>query len=1243
MQQLKFKIQKNLPISEKESELREAILNNPVVIVAGETGSGKSTQLPKLCLDLFQHEKGLIGHTQPRRLAARSIATRVAEEIGVPLGQEVGFKIRFNDKVSKSTRIKVMTDGILLAEVEHDPLLRKYKVIIIDEAHERSLNIDFLLGYLKRLVKKRKDLKVIITSATLDHEKFAEYFDDAPLIEVSGRTFPVEMRYLDNQDEDKSQAELVSMAAHECLTLGNGDILIFFATEREIRETVLFLNKVLRAGESNSDRSFRVRADEIEVLPLFGRLSSGEQQKIFQKGKKRRIILSTNVAETSVTVPNIHYVIDTGKARLSRYSYRSKIQRLPIEAISQASANQRAGRCGRIAPGVCFRLYAEADYNSRDEYTDPEILRTNLAAVILKMELLQLGHIEKFPFLNPPDSRFVKDGYRLLHEIGAMNLDSHLLPVGRLISRFPTDPRLARMLVTAHKKKVLRETLIVVSFLSVPDVRERPLEHQQAADEAHKKFWHGASDFLTVVNLWDRTRFKSSKLLRDFCKSNFVSFMRMREWNDIHTQLLELTRSLKWTANAYNPEEQYPKDLIHQSILSGLLSHIANIDENKKYMGSRHTEWHLHPGSCVFAQPPKWIMCYELTETHKTYARTVAKIDPNWLEHLAKHLTKKTYSEPHFRSKRQIQDAEGGEYETKSGEYDINKLEDEIKSSENNTKISAFMKVSLYGLEIIPSRKVNYGPINPKVSREIFIRDAIVSGAMESKCPFLVHNQKLAHDLEILEDKARRSDVLMDEQKLYAFYVDRIPATVFDGPSFKKWWSGAAVDELKPFFLTESDFIQRDLEKAEQFPDEWIYGAFIFPLSYNFEPGAEDDGVTVRIPQVALKQLPDHVFEWLVPGLLEEKIIALIRSLPKPKRRNFVPVPTIARSCLSALEGVSYSESLMDSIVQTLNNMGSVKVEVSEFDLNQLDSHLLMRVEVLDEKFEIISASREFEQVKDEHAVDIDIENAVQQDSWQCEGMKGWSFGDFPEEVKINLQGMEMTLYPSIEDKKDSVDLTLMDDQFKAMQVARQGVRRLFFFGVEKERGALRLNSKNLDALIKAYKPIGNNQVCREDFGLAVCEKLFGDKLPRTQTEFVSMLDLRSDFISVGDEVARQTAVLLTQFNDIEKRIKKTRVPLNLMENYQDIQSQLAYLCYPMFMSEVPVDKLRRIPLYLKGISVRLDRLEHNPAKDRDGMLGVAKEWGTYLESAYNAHDPNRWKLEEQRLTEFETGIKAFR
>ncbi len=909
-----------LPITAKKDEIAAAIREHPVIVVCGETGSGKSTQLPKICLEIGRGIDGMIGHTQPRRIAARSVSARIAEELKSPLGQQVGFKIRFTDATKPSTYIKLMTDGILLAESQNDRFLNQYDTIIIDEAHERSLNIDFLLGYIKRLLPKRRDLRLIITSATIDAARFSEHFagenGPAPVIEVSGRAYPVETRYRplvseDPDDEGEPDPMDCLKAAVDELALEKpaGDMLIFLPTEREIREAA----QTLRGHKIPLDAPGRLT----DILPLYGRLSTKEQNRVFQPSKWRRIVLATNVAESSLTVPGIRYVIDTGTARISRYSARSQVQRLPIEPISQASADQRKGRCGRIGPGICVRLYSEEDYETRDRFTPPEIQRTNLASVILQTMSLNLGHLEDFPFLDPPKSSVIRDGYKTLFELGALDDKDRLTEIGKQLSRLPVDPRIGRMILAGQTENCLHEVLIIASALELQDPRERPLDKQQAADAAHEQFKHEDSDFLSYLKLWDfyhklRNDVSRSRL-RKACRQHFLSYNRLREWADIYQQLLRLVEEAGFKLQKRKDDFE----AIHRALLTGLLSNIAYRAETYEYTGAGGTKFQLWPGSGLFEKKPKWVLAAELVETNRRYLRTVAKLNPNWIEPLAGHLINKSHSEPHW-------DAEAG-------------------------SVMAFEKVSLFGLTIVPRRRVRYGPIDPQKSRELFIQHGLVEGEMETRLEFFAHNQKLLEEVAGMQAKSRQRDLLLGEEAQYDFYDKRLLAEVFDVPSLERWWKDAKCREPRLLYMSKSDLLKEGGEVLadEDFPNALTIDRMRLRLEYHLEPGSAEDGITLVVPKEGVNQLEPQRLGWLVPGLLEEKITALIKSLPKDLRRCFVPAPDTAKEVLKVLH---FGQGDMTAeVAKVLSRIAGEPILPTAFDTSRLPSHLRMNVRVVDQ------------------------------------------------------------------------------------------------------------------------------------------------------------------------------------------------------------------------------------------------------------------------------------------------------
>ncbi|WP_192483037.1 MULTISPECIES: ATP-dependent RNA helicase HrpA [Cysteiniphilum] len=1157
----------DLPVSQRVDEIKKAICDNQVVIIAGETGSGKSTQLPKICLDLGLGAKGLIGHTQPRRLAARSIANRLSEETNMPLGQGIGFKIRFSDQTNDNTFIKVMTDGILLAEIQNDKYLSQYEVIIIDEAHERSLNIDFLLGHIHQILKKRPDLKLIITSATIDQARFAEHFN-APIIEVSGRTYPVEIRYQDPLDfeDELSQADQILRAVHSLHHEKPGDILVFLATERDIHETA----EVLRKAQLR----------HTEVLPLFARLSNADQDKIFNpRGVGRRIILSTNVAETSLTVPGIRYVIDSGDVRISRYSYRTKVQHLPIEPISQASANQRAGRCGRVAEGICIRFYSEEDFLSRAAFTDPEILRTNLASVILQMETLKLGNIEKFPFLEKPDSRMVKDGYRLLHEIGALteHTKKHYLqitPIGRQIAKFPLDPRLARMLVSGAKLGVLREILIIVSFLSIQDPRERPMQFQQKSDEMHKQDHHQDSDFLGVVNLWQRfnteTKSLSHRLTREYCKKNFLSPLRMREWREVYFQLLNLAKTFKWTIS--ESESSYAQ--VHQALLSGLLGYIGFNYELKEYLGARGMKFYIFPGSSQFKRTPKWLCAAEITETTKLYGRMIAKIDPAWLESIAEHLTKKHYSEPHWSQKRKA--------------------------------VMASLRITLYGLDIVVNRKVQYSDVDPQVSRELFIRHALVYGEFATNAAFFQKNLSLLEEVEDLEHKARKRDIVIDEETLFSYYDKLIPVDINNGVVFEKWYQSLSKLEREQLIFDKKSLMQHEACDVTDnaYPDFFDFGRFQLPLSYHFDPTAKDDGVTMTVPLVLLDQIDANQCDWLVPGLLENKVIALMRALPKNIRKACVPVPHYAQAVIEAID-IDLAANFYDILVRQLVRITGISFDSSVWQDAAIEAHLYMNYRVVDPQNKVLAEGRDLSVIRDKlrgvERPQVSVAKKNNDTLYQT-----WDFGEIALTRNVTEHGIKLSVYPCVETREDGVLLTHKSTLVEAEIATRLATRKLLMLSCAHinrtlvERIAHNKNLHLLFSLIKETKWQDELIVKAYDIAFAIEKK----PVVRTRGQFNAMYDSgRGQLVSTIENLCSDIEALMLSYQSLHKLLNRKKLPFDLLALYQEVRTIVDGLVYKGFIVKTPYHWVQRISLYLQALSNRLDKAPRAAKQDRQYQI----------------------------------------
>ncbi|WP_370277931.1 ATP-dependent RNA helicase HrpA [Pontibacterium sp.] len=1207
----------DLPVSSRREEIQEAIRDHQVVVVAGETGSGKTTQLPKICLELGLGARGLIGHTQPRRLAARAVANRIAEELQTEVGKTVGYQVRFTDQVSEQSMVKLMTDGILLAETQHDRFLEKYEVLIIDEAHERSLNIDFLLGYLKRILPRRPDLKVIITSATIDLERFSKHFNDAPVIEVSGRTYPVDVLYRplgeESSDNDQRQGILDAvdeLAQHERDNGASapGDILVFLSGEREIRETADFLRKA--------------QLRNTEILPLYARLSVAEQNKIFHPGRSvgRRIVLATNVAETSLTVPGIRYVIDPGFARISRYSYRSKVQRLPIEPVSQASANQRKGRCGRVAAGICIRLYSEEDFLARPEFTDAEIRRTNLAAVILQMLNLRLGDIAEFPFIDPPDVRFVNDGFKLLHELGAVDEKRNMTRQGRELSKLPVDPRIGRMLLEAARQNCLKEVLVIASALSVQDPRERPIEKKQAADERHRAYASEDSDFITLVNLWnlyeEQRQELSQNQLRKFCQKQFLSFMRMREWRDIHRQLHLICKQQGYKEN----QDDADYNSIHKSLLSGLLSQMGFKQENKEYLGARNKKFHIFPGSMLFKKAPKWIMAAELVETSKLYARMVARIEPEWAEALAKHLVKRSYLEPHWEKKR--------------------------------AQVVALEQVSLYGLIIVPKRRIHYGKIEPEQSHEIFIRQALVEGEFETKGKFLKHNRGLLQDIEDLEAKSRRRDLLVDEESLYQFYFQRMEELdgggVVNGAGFEHWRKGVEQNNPKALFMTEEDLLQRSADHvtAGQYPDNLAMDGIKLKLAYNFEPGARNDGVTLSTPIALLNQLPATRLEWLVPGMLREKCVAVMKGLPKQIRKNFVPIPDYVDA---ALEKINFGEGdLYEALALQLKRMTGVTVDPAALREVKLDNHFQVNLRVLDEKGKVQGESRNLQKLQ--HKFAEKVSEALKKgpgEKWGRDEITSWDFGELQESIRLRQAGgIEVDAYPAMLDKGDSVSLTVVTHKADADELSVLGIVRLAILSLTEQVRFARKQLPEIDKSVMLVGKVLDKRSLQDQCVQQAVRHLMNldESLPRTEREFkVRLEQCRAELVDLAVKVARFVFECHKRYHDIQKKLKG-RMDLTEVAVLNDVKMQLGALIHARYVSENSWNRLQNYPRYLKAIEMRLEKFRRNLPQERILSDQLDSYWSDYqrrLEQHKNngVADPElqhfRWMLEEYRVSLF--------
>ncbi|MYS51162.1 ATP-dependent RNA helicase HrpA [Streptomyces sp. SID6013] len=1219
-----------LPVSQKKDEIAAAIRDHQVVIVAGETGSGKTTQIPKICVELGRGVRGMIGHTQPRRIAARTVAERVADELDTPLGETVGWKVRFTDQVNpQSTFIKLMTDGILLAEIQTDRELRAYDTIIIDEAHERSLNIDFLLGYLAQLLPKRPDLKVVITSATIDPERFSRHFGDAPIIEVSGRTYPVEVRYRplleeDGDDADRDQITAITDAVEELMGEGKGDILVFLSGEREIRDTADALEK----------KKYRFT----EILPLYARLSHAEQHRVFQQHTGRRIVLATNVAETSLTVPGIKYVIDPGFARISRYSHRTKVQRLPIEPVSQASANQRKGRCGRTSDGICIRLYSEDDFNARPEFTDAEILRTNLASVILQMTAAGLGDIEKFPFIDPPDHRNIRDGVQLLQELGALDpaqkdVRKRLTDTGRKLAQLPVDPRLARMVLEADKNGCVREVMVIAAALSIQDPRERPAEKQAQADQLHARFKDETSDFLAFLNLWryvrEQQKERGSSSFRRMCKQEYLNFLRIREWQDIYTQLRTVAKQMGIHLN--DADDAAPDDRVHVSLLAGLLSHVGmkDVKEGAKneYLGARNAKFAIFPGSALFKKPPRFVMSAELVETSRLWARVNAKIEPEWVEPLAGHLLKRTYSEPHW--------------------------------EKDQAAVMAYEKVTLYGVPIVAQRKVNYGRIDPEVSRELFIRNALVEGDWRTHHKFFADNRKLLTEVEELEHRARRRDILVDDETLYDFYDQRVPEHVVSGAHFDSWWKHKRHEQ--PDFL---DFEREMLinEKAgavtkDDYPDSWRQGPLKFRVTYQFEPGADADGVTVHVPLQVLNQVTDEGFDWQIPGLREQVVTELIRSLPKPVRRHYVPAPNYAQAFLD--RAVPLQEPLTVTMARELKRMVGVPFDAEDFDWAKVPDHLKITFRIVDERRRKLAEDKDLEALKlrlrpkARKALSQAAAATAQRsggESLERSGLTDWTIGTLTRVFETRRAGQPVKAYPALVDdgpEANTVSVRLFDTEAEQAQAMWKGTRRLILRNIPVNPAKF-VSEKltNQQKLGLSANPHGSIQALFDDCAMAAADKLIADfGGPAWDEESYRKLydKVRAEIVDTTVRTVGQVQQVLAAWQACERRLKTVRSPA-LLANLQDVRTQLDALVKPGFVTEAGIKRLPDLMRYLVAADRRLQQMPTGAQRDTSRMEKVHEmrdEYAWLLEQMPQGRPvPQqvldvRWMIEELRVSYF--------
>jgi len=1209
----------DLPVSQRRAEIRQAIEENQVVVICGETGSGKTTQIPKICLEMGRGVMGTIGHTQPRRIAARSVATRIAEELGTRLGEAVGYKVRFGDKTGPNTVVKLMTDGILLAETQGDRALEQYDTLIIDEAHERSLNIDFLLGYVRTLLPRRPDLKVVITSATIDPQRFASHYagpkGDAPIIMVSGRTYPVELLYRppaaeDPDERDDEMQRAIVLAVDEAASYGDGDVLIFLSGEREIRETAESLSKHHVPGSPTT-----------AILPLYAKLSAQEQMRVFQPHAGRRIVLATNVAETSLTVPGIRFVIDAGMARIGRYSARTKVQRLEIEAISRASADQRKGRCGRIGSGVCIRLYGEDDFNTRRQYTEPEILRTNLASVILQMTALQLGDVEKFPFLDPPDPRMIKDGYETLHELGAVSDKGQLTPLGRELAKLPIDPRIGRMILAGTKEKCLAEVLVIAAAMSVQDARERPMDAQERADKAHEEFEDTSSDFLGYLRLWsafrEQKRHLSGSKLRKWCKDNYLSYVRMREWEDIHHQLAELVGGMGHHVHG----APAPPEAVHRAMLSGLLGNIGFKAETGEYSGARAIRFNIFPGSALFRAGPKWVMAGELVRTTKLYARTVAGIRPEWLEELAGHLIRRTYSNPHW--------------------------------SRQAGRVIASERVTLFGMELVASRRVHYGPVDPVASREIFVHQALVEGELETRAPFFSHNRAMEDELRSMEARTRRQNLLADAHQRFEFYNSRVPREILTAGAFERWRFEETKKNPRLLFMSIADLIAPGAEVPTRalFPDEIDAGAVTLPLVYRYEPGHEADGVTVRVPIETLGQLPPERFAWMVPGHLREKVEIMVRGLGKEYRRVLPPASALAAKCTAQL--VFAKGALVDQLRECIRAATTVDVPREALAAVPVPDYLRMRFEVLGDDGKVVASGRDLGAIK--AALSAQLKGGLLKSDarFTRENIKHWDFGDLPERVEIDKFGVAFAAYPGIVDHKTHVSLRLFDTFEAATVATRAGTRRLFMFEAAEPLKRHTAYLPGIERLVLQYATLGKPSQLKSLIQELVADRAFiGDQLPvRTEKEFAFRVSLGMQRIGPAmNEAMPLVSGIFASYQAVQAQLGASKAAA-WEASLADIREQLGHLMPSEFLVTVPFPWLRHYPRYLQAIQLRLQKLSGpGLARDAKNAAEIASLWKGYEELMRRQKElaldeakiaELRWLIEELRVSFFAQELRT--
>jgi len=1197
-----------LPICAKREEVAKAISAHPVVIVCGETGSGKTTQIPKILLDMGRGAAGLIGHTQPRRIAARSVAARIAQELKTELGAAVGYKIRFTDRVGPRSYIKIMTDGILLAETQGDRELRQYDTLIIDEAHERSLNIDFLLGYVKQLLPRRADLKLVITSATIDAEHFSKHFDGAPVIEVSGRLYPVEVRYhsFEPEDEDSDLNQLIGDACDELSREGQGDVLVFLPGEREIREAAETLRKH--------------HPPHTEILPLFARLTAEEQERVFKPHLGRRIVLATNVAETSLTVPGVRYVVDTGLARIKRYSYRNKVEQLRVENISQASARQRAGRCGRVANGVCIRLYAEEEFNSRPAFTDPEVLRSSLAHVILRMKSLGLGPIEEFPFIDPPFPKAIQDGYALLAELGAVDEANELTELGRQLAKLPVDPRIGRMVLAAKTENALAEVLVIAAGLSVQDPRQRPSERAAAADEAHKRFDDEKSDFLSWLKLWKffeeaLAHRKSQRKLYEACHAHFLSFNRMREWRDVHAQLKELVAELGWRLS----EIAATYAQIHRALLAGLLGNVGMKTEEGNFLGARGIRFWIHPGSGVGRKAGRWIVAAEITETTRLYARCVATIEPQWLESIGAHLVKRHRYEPHW--------------------------------EKQPAHVAAFERGTLYGLLLYAKRRVHYGPTDPVEARKIFIRQALVEGDYDTRAPFFAHNRTLVREIEQLEHKSRRPDVLVDEELIVAFYDSLVPEGIHNGADFDRWRREAELTDPKLLFLKRADLMRHEAAgiTTEQFPHELQMAGRRFALEYHHEPGSPRDGVTLTVPLVALNQVDTARCDWLVPGLAREKITRLAKTLPHKLRHPLGPLPEFAQDLIAAnpAADVPVAQAIARHARRELN----LAIPADAFRPEMLPAHLSMNFRIIDEHGRQLGMGRNLAQLRAELGEKAGERfSAIAKIDAPAARFTAWDFGDLEEVMEIRRGPQTLIGYPGLVDHGDAVSLEVFDSADKAREAHRAGLRRLYRLQLKEQARHIEKHLPELQAMVLQFTAFGDAADLKEQLLAAAFDRAcMQDPWPRIRAEFERRREeARSRVTLLANEIARLVATILAEHTALQKRLQ----PMSkaFPGPCREIQDSLARLMAGRLIEQTPYERLQHFPRYLRAASLRLEKLRADPQRDARLAAEFAPLYSQWQreqakQAKSGATDPQleqfRWLLEELRVQLFAQELKT--